>query len=408
MNWKPVSLLTVSHLLIDLCQGMVPALLPFLMEDVGLSYAAGAGLVFATSAASSVIQPIFGLIADRTALRWLLPASVVLTGAGLAVGAQSSSYTLFFAALSVSGLGVAAFHPEAARQVHLAAGPGRSTEMSLFAFGGGLGFALAPLLTAILLVWTGRAGTLLLLVPTGILAVLLAGRFSLASAARVLHAGNQAAHDDRGNDWTGFLVLSIVTICRSTVFVGLNTFLALYWMSQWSAAPSVAATILGLFLGVGLCGTLLGGHLADRFGHRAILRIGFAGAAVFLPLLLAAPGNLWAVVLLVILAVTFFTPSSLLVVLGQGYLPKRIGVASGVTLGLAVSVGGMMAPALGLLADRQGVTAVMYAVEGFLVAAVLLSLVLPQARQQPVPQQEAVKEETLSVVETASPLETSS
>jgi len=407
MNWKPVSLLTISHLLIDLCQGMVPALLPFLREDIGLTYYAGAGLVFATSAASSVVQPAFGLIADRTALRWLLPASIVLTGAGLAIGAQLSSYALFFTALCVSGLGVAAFHPEAARQVHLVTGPGRSTEMSLFAFGGGLGFALAPLVTAGLLGGIGRIGTLLVLVPTVLLAILLAGRFAGAAASGGPSAGQKTLHRERVDHWTGFLVLSIVTICRSTVFVGLNTFLALYWMSEWSVSPSGAATVLGLFLGAGLCGTLLGGHLADRFGHRALLRIGFSAAAVVLPLLLAAPGSLGAMALLVILAVAFFTPSSLLVVLGQGYLPTRIGVASGVTLGLAVSVGGMMAPALGVLADRQGVTTVMYALEAFLVAAVLLSFVLPRAPHQPVSEKFDSKSETLAVVETTSPLETS-
>src|SRR6516165_12361719 len=125
MRWKAVGILTVSHALVDLCQGMVPALLPFLVADLQFTYAAGAGLVFATSAASSVIQPLFGHVADRSAFRWLLPASVMLTGAGLAIGSQSPHYAVFFVALAVSGLGVAAFHPEAARQVHLAAGPGR-------------------------------------------------------------------------------------------------------------------------------------------------------------------------------------------------------------------------------------------------------------------------------------------
>src|SRR5262249_47223480 len=85
------------------------------------------GLVFATSAASSVVQPLFGLIADRAAFRWLLPASILLTGTGVALGSQSPNYPVFFVALILSGLGVAAFHPEAARQVHLAAGPGRRT-----------------------------------------------------------------------------------------------------------------------------------------------------------------------------------------------------------------------------------------------------------------------------------------
>jgi FSR family fosmidomycin resistance protein-like MFS transporter len=378
-HWKPVGLLTGSHALIDLCQGMVPALLPFLVADLGFSYAAGAGLVFATSAASSVIQPLFGHVADRWSFRWLLPLSVVLTGAGLALGSQSPHYAVFFMALVVSGLGVAAFHPEAARQVHRVTGPGRSTEMSVFAFGGGLGFALAPLVTTALVAGIGRIGTLLVLLPTGLLAMLLAGQFSASAAACPSTVEREAQSSRMRDDWAGFIVLSFVTICRSIVFAGFNTFLALYWMSHWGSTPSAGATILGLFLGAGLCGTLLGGRLADSLGHRAVLRAGFGTAAILLPMLLLASDSLWAMVLLVFLAVAFFTPSGLLVVLGQGYLPNRIGIASGVTLGLAVSVGGMIAPALGVLADRQGVEAVMLVVEAVLVVAVLLSLLLPHA-----------------------------
>jgi FSR family fosmidomycin resistance protein-like MFS transporter len=105
---------------------------------------------------------------------------------------------------------------------------------------------------------------------------------------------------------------------------------------------------------------------------------------VLLPVLLMANEGGWAIAALIFLAVAFFTPSGLLVVLGQGYLPNRIGIASGVTLGLAVSVGGMVAPALGVLADRQGVASVLLVVEVVLSAAVLVSFLLPKAPRPPV------------------------
>ena len=390
---KPISLLTASHVLIDLCQGMVPALLPFLVADLDFTYAAGAGLVFATSAASSVIQPLFGHAADRWSFRWLLSVSVLLTGAGLALGSQSPHYPVFFMALIVSGLGVAAFHPEAARQVHLVTGPGRSTEMSVFAFGGGLGFALAPLVTAGLVIGIGRMGTLLILVPTSLLAVMLAGQFSVSAVVGPATLAKESQPCPMQESFAGFVVLSCVTICRSIVFAGFNTFLAAYWMSRWASSPSAGTMMLGLFLGSGLCGTLLGGRLADSLGHRAVLRAGFGTATILLPALRMAPDILWAMVLLVLLAVAFFTPSGLLVVLGQGYLPNRIGIASGVTLGLAVSVGGMVAPALGVLADRQGVESVMLVVEAVLVVAVLLSFMLPQAPRDLVQQQDESRSE---------------
>ena len=47
------------------------------------------------------------------------------------------------------------------------------------------------------------------------------------------------------------------------------------------------------------------------------------------------------------------------IVMGQEYLPGRIGVASGVTIGLSIGLGGVGAPLLGiLLADAHGLRAV--------------------------------------------------
>ena len=166
MNRRAIALLSVGHFLIDLCQGVVPALAPFLVEGRGFSSAAAAGLVFAISATSSVVQPIFGQLADRLAMAWLLPASILLAGAALAFGAQATSYGTCSLAFGLSGLGVAAFHPEAARKANLASGDRRTTGMSIFSIGGGIGFALAPAMTVALVAPRGTAG-LLALYPDG-------------------------------------------------------------------------------------------------------------------------------------------------------------------------------------------------------------------------------------------------
>src|SRR5262249_19124423 len=125
MNRRALAELSLGHFLIDLCQGIVPALAPFLVEGRHFSRAAAAGLVFAISATSSVVQPVFGQLADRLAMPWLLPASILLAGASLACGAQAMHYGIVLAAFGLSGLGVAAFHPEAARKANLASGDRR-------------------------------------------------------------------------------------------------------------------------------------------------------------------------------------------------------------------------------------------------------------------------------------------
>ncbi len=376
MNRRTIATLAGGHFLADLCQGTVPALLPFLVAERHFSYTSAAALVFAISAASSVVQPLFGQVADRLALAWLLPASLLLAGAGLALGAQAGAFVVVLAAFALSGLGVAAFHPEAARQAHQASGDQRALGMSLFTVGGVLGFATAPTLTTALAVVWGTRGVLALLVPTVVVVALLA-RLSIGKPAG--HGPSLAARStDAGrDDWRAFLILSGATICRSVVFFGLNTFLALYFMSRWGQSAAQGNRALAVFLGTSIAGTLLGGWLADRWGRRAVMRAGFLGASAFLGLFLLTDDPNTALGLLVPTALCIFLPSSVQVVLGQEYLPNRVGTASGMTLGLAVSVGGMAAPLLGRLADRQGLFAVLLALLGVQLVALVLAIALP-------------------------------
>ncbi len=393
MNRRAIALLSVGHFLIDLCQGIVPALAPFLVMRRGFSRAEAAGLVFAISATSSVVQPIFGQLADRLAMAWLLPASLLLAGLSLALGAQASSYAAVLMAFGLSGLGVAAFHPEAARRVNLASGDQRTTGMSFFSIGGGTGFALAPAITLVLMNLRGTPGLLVLIYPTIIIAGLFVGRVGLAAilGRRAESSKNSHPHPstrpapEGHDDWQAFGILSVATVLRSIVFYGLNTFLALYFIGRWHQTDTQASKALVVFLGTSIVGTLLGGWLADRFGRRRVMRVGFTGGAVLLAAFLMIPQPDLASAALVPLAIFLFLPTSVLVVMGQEYLPNRVGLASGMTLGLAVSVGGMCAPILGAIGDRRGMMLVLWILLGLLAIAAAQTYALPPVgRRKPV------------------------
>jgi FSR family fosmidomycin resistance protein-like MFS transporter len=380
MDKRAIVLLALGHFLIDLCQGVVPALVAFLVTDRGFTYAAAASLVFAISATSSVVQPLFGELADRLALSWLLPASVLLAGVSLALGAQAANYPIVLTAFALSGLGVAAFHPEAARMAYLASGDRRTTGMSWFSVGGGLGFATAPTITSNLIVRWGFGGLLVVLAPTAIIGALLAFfvvRAPARSPSPARHHHNRGPSPGGRDDWRAFGILSGATISRSIVFYGLNTFLALYFISRWHQTAAEGSQALAAFLGTSIFGTLLGGWLADRFGRRRVIQLGFVGALVFLVLFTQTSDRNLALVLLVPLALCIFMPTSVLVVLGQEYLPRRVGMASGVTLGLAVSVGGMSAPLLGRLGERYGLKSVLLLLLAFLLVAAGQAFALP-------------------------------
>lgn len=385
MDRRAISVLAAGHLCIDLCQGAVPALLPFLIVERHLSYAAAASLVLATSLASSVIQPLFGSLADRFAAPWFMPVGLLLAGLGLAGAGVATDFWQIVLAMMISGVGVATFHPEAARWVNLVASQKRATAMSIFSVGGNLGFAIGPLLTTGLLLVFGLRGAALLLVPLVIvsLALILSFPRLLTYHQRTVKS-TEKTKPAEANAWGAFSLLTVAIICRSIVFYGLNTFLPLYWIAVLHQSKSAGALALTIVLASGATGTLISGHLADRYGRRVVVLAGFA---LLTPLLLAfvtlgAANVPLSLVLLLPIGLALFAPASVTIVMGQEYLPGYIGTASGVTLGLAVSVGGITTPLFGHIADLYGVHASLVGLIFVPLLAVGATLALPRERRK--------------------------
>jgi MFS transporter, FSR family, fosmidomycin resistance protein len=376
MRRRAITLLAAAHLFDDLNQGVVPALLPFFISERGFSIAAAAGLIFASNIASSVLQPLFGLLADRRSVPWLIPCGLLLAGTGVALTGLAPTYALVLGAAAATGIGVAAFHPEAARQVYLFSGARRATAMSFFAVGGNLGFAIGPALATPLQLAFGLRGTVLLVLPALAMALVLlrAGVAGASTAAMPLEDAS-GGEPDR---WWAFLRLSAPVVCRAIVFYGLNTFIPLYWIHVFGASKAAGATALTLMLSAGVAGTLLGGWLADHFGRRIVVLVSML---VLFPLLwefVATPSRTLALALLVPIGLALYAPFSVMTVMGQEYLPGRVGTASGLTIGLAVTLGGLAAPLLGRIADLHGVRAALTMLVAVPVAGAIATLTLPR------------------------------
>src|ERR687885_2865376 len=140
-----MAVLSLGHLCVDLCQGALPALLPFLIAAHHWSYGQASALVLAGTMSSSIIQPLFGHLSDGRSLPWLMPGGVAVAASGIALAGIAGHYALTFAVVVVSGLGVAAYHPEASRFANVVSGSRQATGMSLFSVGGNAGFAAGPI-----------------------------------------------------------------------------------------------------------------------------------------------------------------------------------------------------------------------------------------------------------------------
>ena len=370
VNRRGVALMSASHVADDLYQGVIPALLPFFVAERHYSYAAVAGLTLAATVLSSVAQPAFGWWTDRRSRRWMIPVGMVTAAIGVGLSGLWSSYVLTWVVIALSGLGIAAFHPEAARAARQAAG--NSTRgMSVFALGGNAGFALGSLIATPVLLLTGLRGTWLLVLPAVAMAVLLVSRLNTVLDGPV---GQPRAHTlpTGDDDWPAFLRLTAVVVVRSILFFGISSFLALYFISRLGASQGQGGAALTVFLFAGAGGTLLGGWLADRSGRLVSIRVGFALAVPGLVGLALATDQAVALVFVVLTGVGAYMPFSVFVVLGQDYLPNRIGTASGVTVGLAVSIGGLLSPIFGWLADNTSLRFTM----GTFIALPIIALAL--------------------------------
>jgi MFS transporter, FSR family, fosmidomycin resistance protein len=351
-----IAVLVAGHAVDDLYQGAVPALVPFLVAQRHYDYVAISGIILAATLLSSAVQPLFGLLADRRPVPWLIPAGMTLAGGGIAASGLSHSYLITWLAIALSGLGVAVYHPESARLARAAAG-GSHTAMSWFSLGGNIGFAAGPLLVTPVLAITGLAGTPVLILPA------LAG--GLATSTLLRRTSGQGARPARPappvpsrseDNWPAFRRLSVAVICRSVVAFGVSSYLALFIERKLHAGTGTGEAALVLLFAAGAAGTLLGGRLAGRQGRIRTIRLAYAATVPALAGLVWAPGA--AVWLFAAAAgVVVYIPFSVHVTLGQDYLPGRIGTASGVTLGLAVGIGGLAAPLIGELAQATSLQA---------------------------------------------------
>jgi len=382
MKYRHIGVLSLGHLVTDINQGALPALLPFFIVAHDLSYAAAAGIVFAANMTSSVVQPLFGLAADRFSKPWLLSAGLILAGLGLALSGTAKGYPSIMILAVVSGIGIAAYHPEAARLVNFAAGARKGTAMSLFGVGGTIGFAVGPIIVTWALLQWGLNGTLVLIVLVSIMALLMSRQFSAFESLEV--SRNEDGYvSDTGfmeDNWSAFSLLTIAIIGRSIIFYGLNTFIPIYWINVLNQSKAAGAIALTIFAGSGILGNLLGGSLADRFGQKNLMLVGFFGLTVFLPMLILAGNAQFATLLLVPIGLLLYGTYSPSIVLGQMYLPNRVGLSSGVTLGIAVAIGGGAAPIIGKVADVFGIwySLASIAFLPMLFSAIVLSLPSPQ------------------------------
>jgi FSR family fosmidomycin resistance protein-like MFS transporter len=376
---RGMAVLSGGHCATDFASGSVPALLPFLTEKFDLSYTLTAAVMLVVLVSSSLIQPLFGLWSDRRGALWLLPGGVALAGVGIGFAASAPSYGLVLAFVFVAGVGIAAFHPEGAKFAVYVSGRKRASGMSLFNIGGNTGYALGPIVVTPLVLWLGLgAGGLLAGLPVVAFAVVILA--ALPYLARQRPAPETGVRVGEGHDDVrAMLLLTAVIGLRSVAWFGLLTFVPL-WLVSLGHSTADGNHLLSLMLLSGAVGTLVLGPVADRFGLRRTL---VATQALLTPAILVfvLVGGVAGAVALVLVGMCVVGTFGVTMVLSQMYLPRHVGMASGLAVGLSMGLGGIAALVLGAVADAVDLETALVACAFAPLLGVVLCLFLPAPRR---------------------------
>ena len=342
----------IFHCINDFGQGSLAALIPFFIANFGLNYYQSASIIFCNTIVASIAQPILGYVADRWRVPWFIPVGFSITLVSISAIALATSYEMILALSLIAGLGAALFHPEAALLVNRMQSNELGNAMGRFAVGGSAGFAMGPLLAGGVYVF--GAQFLWVFTAIALIGVLLyVYAFTGSAATYVVGESKSSAKSTNtgANDWVSFGKLFFVIASRSILFSVLSIFIPILYITVINGEASASSLALTMYFAMGAVLTYMGGALSDKLGFLKTVRL---GNLIFLPsvLVFIFVPNIWGFFgAMIPMAFGVFSQYGPITVLGQKYLAKNAGFASGITLGLGITLGGLVAPYVGHLAD---------------------------------------------------------
>ena len=375
--------ISVSHLLNDTIQSVIPAIYPMLKDSFALSFAQVGLMTLTLQVTASVLQPLVGLYTDRRPTPYSLVIAMAFSLVGLLLLSVAPTYAMVLAAAALMGVGSSVFHPESSRIARMASGGRHGLAQSLFQVGGNAGSALGPLLAAFLVVPYGRSSlawcSLLALVAMIILSKI-GGWYRARSSASSTGAASRPSSiapprlSRRRVGWS-IAILGALIFSKYFYLASLSSYYMFYLISRFHVSVRTAQLDLFVFLAAVAAGTILGGPVGDRFGRKVVIWGSILGVLPF-TLLLPRATLFWTPILTVLIGLVLASAFSAIVVFAQELVPGRVGLISGVFFGFAFGMGGLGAAVLGQLADVIGIEAV-YQLCAFLPVVGLLAAFLP-------------------------------
>ncbi len=378
-NLKVLIILSLGHMVTDIYQGALPATLPFLKDKLGLTYTMTGVILMVANFTSSILQPLFGFYSDKKEKAALLPIGLLAAGIGYALLALPADYYMVLFLVIISGLGIAAYHPEGYKTAHFFTGKRSVTGMSVFSVGGNLGLAIGPPMALYVTRYLGFDALPVAVIPSLLCTALMLTQRKTIAIPRLEHNIKQAeTSKTTASSYVSLFLVVAIVIMRSWTQMGLLSYIPFYYINHLKGDPLFAGNLIFVFLACGAAGTLIGAPFADRWGHRFFIRLTMFLATLILPLMFV-PCIAKSYLLFVVLGLEgliLISTFSVTVVMAQRLLPHRLGIASGLMVGFAIGTGGIGVTILGVIADNFGVPVALEAIMVLPFIGFLLSLVV--------------------------------
>lgn len=379
--------LSLSHLINDSIQSLLPAIYPLLKASYHLDFTQIGMITLTYQLTASLLQPFVGSYTDRRPKPYSLAVGMGFTLVGLVLLSHAGNFHLILVSAALVGMGSSVFHPEASRVAHLAAGERHGFAQALFQVGGNLGTSFGPLLAALIIVPWGQPAILWfsLLALAGIFILTKVGGWCRRRAAagvvktRAKIAAVRPPVPSRKVVWTMAILIALV-FSKYFYLVSLTNYYTFYLISKFHVSVQASQVYLFVFLFAVAAGTILGGPLGDRFGRKYVIWFSILGVAPF-TLILPHVGLLWTALLTVVIGVVLASAFSAILVYAQELIPGRVGLIAGLFFGFAFGISGIASAALGSLADHTSINYV-FQLCGYLPLIGLLAAFLPDLGRQ--------------------------
>jgi FSR family fosmidomycin resistance protein-like MFS transporter len=373
--------ISVSHLLNDLIQSLLPAIYPILKSSFQLDFGQIGLLTLTFQLTASLLQPLVGMYTDRKPQPFSLVVGMGFTLMGLLTLSQAGSYPLLLLGAALVGMGSSVFHPESSRVARMASGGRHGLAQSIFQVGGNAGSALGPLLAAFIVVPFGQSSIAWFSV-VALLAMIILFRVGRWYGARLVdlkarpRAPEAKPAHTRKHIALSITILMLLVFSKNFYMASLTSYFTFYLMAKFQLSEQDALVYLFVFLGAVAAGTVLGGPIGDRIGRRYVIWISILGVLPF-TLLLPYVGLFWTAVLSMIIGAVLASAFTAILVYATELVPGRVGMIAGLFFGFSFGMGGLGAALLGQLADLTSIETV-YKIVSFLPAVGLLAYFLPK------------------------------